>query len=80
MQRASNGKNSLHCIYKDEYSNDFAYAVITLIKITPRNEKALTARGTAWKFLYGPKQILPGPRRILPGLGPGWPGCSYATA
>ena len=37
-----------------------------------RNEKALTARGTAWKFFHGPEQILPGP-------GPGWPGCGYAT-
>ena len=35
-----------------------------------RNEKALTARGTAWKFLHGPKQILPGPKRSLPGQGP----------
>ena len=73
IQRASNGKSSLHRIYKDEYSNDFAYAVIRLIKITARNEKALTVRGTACKFLHGPKQILPGP-------GPGWPGCGYATA
>ena len=73
IQRASNGKSSLHRIYKDEYSNDIAYAVIGLIKITARNEKALTARGTACKFLHEPKQILPGP-------GPGWPGCGYATA
>ena len=72
IQRASNGKSSLQCIYKDDYSNDLAYAVIRLIKITARNEKALTARGTAWKFLHGPKQILPGP-------GPGWSGCGYAT-
>ena len=58
---SSNGKSSLHRIYKDEYSNDFAYAVIRLSKITARNEKGLTARGTASKCLYGPKQILPGP-------------------
>ena len=68
--RASNGKSSLHRIYKN---NDFAYAVIGLIKITARNEKALTARGTAWKFLHGPKHI-------FPGSGPGWPGCGYVTA
>ena len=72
IQRASNGKSSLHRIYKDEYSNDFAYAVIRLIKITARNEKALTACGTAWKILHGPKQSLPGP-------GPGWPGCGNAN-
>ena len=72
IQRASNSKSSLHRIYKNEYSNDFAYAVIRLIKITACNEKALTARGTACKFLHGPKQILPGP-------GPDWPGCGYAT-
>ena len=40
-----------------------------LVKITG---KALTARGTVWKILHGPKLILPGP-------GPGWPGCGYAT-
>ena len=73
IQRASNGKSSVHRIYKDEYSIDFTYAVIRLSKITARNEKGLTGRGTASKFLYGPKQILPGP-------GLGWPGCGYATA
>ena len=61
IQRASNGKSSVHHIYKDEYSIDLAYAVIRLSKITARNEKGLTGRGTASKFLYGPKQILPGP-------------------
>ena len=50
----------------------FAYAVIRLNKITARNEKVLTARGTAWKFFHGPKQMLPGPD-------PGWPRCGYAT-
>ena len=75
IQRASNGKSSLHHIYKNEYSNDFdfAYAIIRLFKITTRNEKGLTARGTMWKFLYGPKQI-------LPESSPGWHGCGYATA
>ena len=72
IQRASNGESSLHRLYKDEYSNDFAYAVIGLIKITTCNEKALTACDTACKFLHGPKKILPGP-------GQGWPGCGYAT-
>ena len=38
-----------------------------------RNEKGLTASGTAWKFLYGPKQILPEP-------GAGWLGCATPLA
>ena len=54
------------------FSIDFAYAVIRLIQITVHNKKALTVRRTAWKFLHGPKQILPGP-------GPCWPVFGYAT-
>ena len=55
IQQASNGKSSLHYIYKDEYSNDFVYAVIRLIKITARNENALTARGTKCKYIIWAK-------------------------
>ena len=68
IQRASNCKSSLHRIYKDEYSNDFAYTVIRLIKITKHNEKALTVCDTAWNFLHGPKQIFLGPDPGLPGV------------
>ena len=35
--------------------------------------KDLTASGTAWKFLHGPKQFLPGP-------GKSWLVCVYATS